>query len=158
MQVWQHSHGVWENTNVKVFDTPWHLVHQKVLIISLECTPESHKLYCAWPFNVSNNHTTLNLQKTRIQNTEYAVYIFHTWPWTKVKFIKPRIIMETPSKLTSMQSLKYFASIVSDKKPALKDFEMRKYVNELPWKCAIVRNDGLFMFYLTYLKSYEVSN
>ena len=79
-----------------------------MLIISLEYPPESHKSYCAWSFKcMCNNRTAFKLQKTRIPNAQFAVYISDTlWPWNKVKIIKPTMTMQTQSKVTTMQSSK----------------------------------------------------
>ena len=41
-----HIYGVWVNSNVKVFNKNRHFTHGKMLIFSLKCTPETHKLYC----------------------------------------------------------------------------------------------------------------
>ena len=53
-----------------------------MLIISLEYTSESHKSYCAYIyiyfFTVWTNNTTFKLQKARIQNKQFAVYISET--------------------------------------------------------------------------------
>ena len=51
-----------------------------------------------------------------------------------------------------MQSLKGLALIVSEKKPTLIFyFEMKKYVNYLPWICANVKESDIFIINLTYL-------
>ena len=38
-------------------------------------TPESHESYIHTLFDVCSNHRTFKLQGTRIQNTQFAVYV-----------------------------------------------------------------------------------
>ena len=47
-----------------------------MLIITPECTPESHKPYIMHDLlNVYSDHTTFKLQRTRIQDMQFVVYI-----------------------------------------------------------------------------------
>ena len=46
-----------------------------MLNISLEYTPESTNHVAHNLLNISSNHTTFKLQRTRMQNTQFAVYI-----------------------------------------------------------------------------------
>ena len=48
-----------------------------MLIISVEYTAESHK-YCAGSFNVCSKNTMFELQRTRIENMQFAVDISDT--------------------------------------------------------------------------------
>ena len=74
-------------------------------------------------FNVCSNHTMFKLHGTKIQNMQFAVYISDTTVTLKqVKVNKPRIIMQTLSKVIIIQRLKDLALIVSEKKAILKFF------------------------------------
>ena len=61
------------------------------------------------------------LQKSRIQNMQFVVYISDT-----VKVIKTRATMLTRNKVIIMQSFKDLALMVSDKKPTLKFFSNKE--------------------------------
>ena len=70
-----HIYVVWENPNFNVFEKPRHLTNQK----SVDYLPWIHTSHINHIvhdlFHVCSNHTTFKLQKTRIQNTNFAVYI-----------------------------------------------------------------------------------
>ena len=67
-----HICGVWVNPNVKILNKPRHLTNEKQL--SPLNIHQSHTNHTAHnPFNVCSNHTTFKLQRTRIQNMQFAV-------------------------------------------------------------------------------------
>ena len=49
-----------------------------MLIISLEYSPVMQIVLCIHFFHVCSNHTMFNLLRTKIQNTQFAVYISET--------------------------------------------------------------------------------
>ena len=69
---------------------------------------------------VNSNRTTVKLQRTRSKSSNsQSIFLTHLWPWNKVKVIRLRMIVQTASKVITMQSLKDLASIVSEKSPTL---------------------------------------
>ena len=130
----------WVNPNVNNFDKPRHLTEENVnwIIISLEYTPELHKLYFASSFQ--RMLQPYNVWTTEDKNPKHAMctlYFWHTCDLeTKSRSPKLRTKMLTPSKLIIMQSLKDCAFTVSErKKKATIFFQTRKFVSYLPWTC-----------------------
>ena len=80
-----------------------------ILIISLECTRLALFILCMMFLHVRSNHKMLKLQRNlkllnyRGQESKTAnfkfIFLTHLWPWNKVKVIKPRMTMYTPSKV-----------------------------------------------------------
>ena len=73
--------------------------------------------------NLCSNHTTFKLQRTSIQDTQFAVYVSDT-PVTLKQNLGHQTEsdserMKTPSKVITMQSLKDLALMVSEKKPTI---------------------------------------
>ena len=113
-----HIYGVWENPNVEVFIRPRHLVDPKH-VNYFAWTQLSQKIYCASCFEcIYSGHEskTCNLQ---------FIFLTHLWPETKSRSSILERKMYTPSRVIIMQSLKYLALIMSEKKPTLKFFNLR---------------------------------
>ena len=93
-----HIYGVWINPNIKVFDKPWDLINENML--SLFNTHHSHTYHNVHNlFNICSNHSPLKLQRTRIQNMQFAVCISDTHVTLKQnKVIKPRMTIQTGPK------------------------------------------------------------
>ena len=74
-----HVDGDGENPNVKLFDNSKHLIDQN----HVNYVPEIHTrvkqiILCVTFLIICGNHSTLQLQRTRIQDMQFAVYISDT--------------------------------------------------------------------------------
>ena len=113
-------------------------------------THESHKSYCAYSFNVCSNHTTFKLQRTRIQNKQFAVY--YSEMSVTLNQSQGHLTYNNnvdPTQVIVMRSLKDFALMVSEKKPTLKYFFSKRGNMLSPLNMrGKKKNSGIFMICL----------
>ena len=122
-KVWHLSH-LWclRNSQCQSFWQARALHQQKTCQLSHLNTHQHHtNLIVHNLINVCSNHTTFKLrgQESKTYNLLFTS-LTHLWPRNKVKVIKPTKIMQTPSKVIIMKSLRDLALMVSKKKPTLK--------------------------------------
>ena len=71
-----HIYGVRENFSTTVFDTPSHFTDEKYVdYLPWIHTRFTQSILCMMFFTVCNKHSTFKLQRTRIQMTQFAIYI-----------------------------------------------------------------------------------
>ena len=94
------------------------------------------------PYNVQTT-------RTRIQNTQFAEYIYDL-PVTFKQSQSYQIYNDNVDHEQGNNYGKFESSCFNAvrEKANVKVFSKRKYVNYLPWTCAKLKNSGIFMIYL----------
>ena len=99
------------------------------------CDPQNG-WYIHYLFDALNNHVKFKLKQKRIQKAQFAVYIFDT-PVTLKQSQGHHTYNESVDCKQGYNHVKFerscFNLMVSNKKPMLKFFQMRKYVNYPLW-------------------------
>ena len=105
-------------------------------------------------FNISHIHTIFKPHRTRIQNTQSAVYISNT-PVTLKQSQGHETYSDNVDPKQGYDHAKFERSCFHDVWEKAKKFffEMRELVNYLPWICVIIKKDDIFMMYSTILWS-----
>ena len=105
------------------------------------------------PFNVYSNHTTFKLQRTRIQNTQFAVYISYTHVTLKQSQVH-QTYNDSVDPKEGYNRAKFETSCDNDvrEKANVKVFSFffkRGNMSIISLNMSKTRNSGIFMIYLT---------